>query len=225
MKQLIATDFDGTFIKHGVIDPEDRAVIAQWRRSGRYFGFVTGRGLDFLQTIRDLDVEADYLLIYNGAMLALPDGTVLKEYRIPRPDFERLADFFRAIPDACAHDEPADGQEIFHQYYARFETPERALEAAEEANRRFGDRVTAFVNGEHVNIGKKGSSKAQGVFDALAYYNLPRDAAAVFGDDYNDIEMITVHKGWAVASARPEVLAAAPHICKRIGDTARALME
>ena len=99
------------------------------------------------------------------------------------------------------------------------------MAAAAEVNRLFGDRVTAFVNGEHVNIGKKGSGKAQGVRDALAYFGFAPEEAAVFGDDFNDLEMITALDGWAVATARPEVLAKAPHVCASIGDAAAQFLK
>ena len=223
MKKLIATDFDGTVCRGGKIDPADRAAAAAWRESGRLFGFVTGRGTDFFDTIKELGVEVDFLLIHNGALLALSDRTVVKEYRIAEADFRALEAFFAAIPDVRAYDK-ADGDAVRRQYYARFDSPERALEAAAEVNRLFGDRVTAFVNGWHVNIGKKGSGKTQGVYDALAWYGLPDDAAAVFGDDYNDLDMIVTHRGWAVDTARPEVLAKAPHVCKSVGEAARELM-
>ena len=223
MKQLIATDFAGTFIKHGVIDPGYHTQIAAWRKSGRYFGFVTGRGLDFFNTIKEIGVTADYLLLYNGALLALPDGTVVKEYLIPRDTFRRLEEYFEKLPDNIAYSKTTD-EEYYHQYYAQYETYERALEVAAEVNEQFGGEVTAFVNGQHVNIGKKGSCKAQGVRDALAHFGLSPDSAAVFGDDYNDLDMIVSLDGWAVDTARPEVLAAAPHICRTIGDVAETLM-
>ncbi len=200
-KQLIATDFDGTFYRNGRIDPLDREAVAAWRAHGGLFGFVTGRGLDFLETARGLGLEADFFLVYTGALLALPDGTKVKEYRIPAADFAALARHFAALPDAEHFDKP-NGSPFYYQYYATFPTPARALEAAAEVNRLFGG-VTAYVNGPHVNIGKKGCGKTQGVFDALAYFGLPRDAAAVFGDDYNDMDMIASHGGWAVDTAQP----------------------
>lgn len=224
MKQLIATDFDGTFIRGHVIAPEDRAAIEAWRASGRLFGFVTGRGVDFFDTAKEYGISADFFLLYNGAMLALPDRRVVKEYLIPRDTFTKIEAFFRTVPDVCSFDKAGEAP-FYHQYYARMDCAERAVTVAEEVNRRFGTEVTAFVNGEHVNIGKKGSSKAQGVFDALAYFGLPTSAAAVFGDDYNDMEMLAVHKGWAVATARPQVLASAPHVCESVGTAARELME
>ena len=222
-KKLIATDFDGTFYRRGVLDPADLAAVAAWRAAGGLFGFVTGRGVDFFDTAKEEGLEADYFVLYNGALLADGAGRTLKEYLIPRDTFAALCETFRAMPDVKNFDAP-DERPFYHQYYARFETPEQALAAAETANRLYGDRVTAFVNGEHVNIGRKGSSKTQGVFDALAYFGLPADAAAVFGDDYNDLDRIVAHNGWAVDSARPAVLERAPHICRSVGEAAFSLL-
>ena len=224
MKRLIATDFDGTFYRGHEIDPADRKGIAAWRKAGNYFGFVTGRGVDFFDTAKELDLPVDYMLLYNGAMLAKPDGTVIKEYLLPRALMAELSAFFAALGTAEFFDKP-DERPFYHQYYATCPSPEVALQAAAKVNARFGDRVTAFVNGPHVNIGKKGSSKSQGVFDALAYFGLPADAAAVFGDDFNDIEMLQAHNGWAVRTPRPEVRAQVPQICDSVGKTALLLLQ
>ncbi len=223
VKKLIATDFDGTFRRRRGVSERDKAAVREWRAAGGYFGFVTGRGTDFFGTVKELGIEVDYFLLYNGALLAGPDGETLKEYLIPRDTFAALAEFFRGLPDAVSHDEPGDAP-FYHQYYACFGSPKQALAAAREANRRFGNEVTAFVNGPHVNVGKKGSSKAQGVYDALAQFGLPADAAAVFGDDYNDMEMIEAHGGWAVINARRPVRRRAAHVCLSVGGAARRLL-
>ena len=216
---LIATDYDGTFCRNGQIDPKYRTSICDFRRAGGLFGFVTGRGTDFFRTVKEQGVTADFFCLYNGSLLALPDGTTVKEYRIPREDFTALEAFFAASSTARYFDRATDAPYYPH-YYATYGTPELALAAAEEVNRLYGDRVTAFVNGVHVNIGKKGSSKTQGVLDALDWFGLPKESAAVFGDDFNDLDMIVSLNGWAVSSARPEVLAKAPHVCEGVGAAA-----
>lgn len=223
MKKLIATDFDGTFIRGGVIDPGYHTDIRAFREAGGRFGFVTGRGTDFFDTIREYGVTADYLLLYNGSLMALPDGSVVKEYLIPRQTFAALESFFAADPAVCAFDKTGN-EPFYRHYYARYDTPELALEAAAEVNRLYGDRVTAFVNGVHVNIGKKGSGKTQGVRDALTYFGLKEEEAAVFGDDFNDLDMITALNGWAVNTARPEVLAKAPHVCESVAAQAKIFL-
>ena len=223
-KQLIATDFDGTFNQNGVIDPADLSAVAAWRAAGRKFGFVTGRGVDFLETAQKCGVEADFFLVYTGALLILPDTTVCKEYLIGRDIFAGLTAFFRGLPDARAFSEP-DKRLFYHQYYATMPTQERALAVAEKMAPLFGDELAIFVNGEHINICKKGAGKAQGVFDALEYYGLPRDGALVFGDDYNDMEMLAAHNGFAVETARPAVLKAAPHVCKNLAEVIHLAMQ
>ncbi len=223
MKQLIATDFDGTFCRHGRIDPADLAAVRRWRAAGRRFGIVTGRSLDFIKTAADLGIETDFLLLCNGAVLALPDGTIVKESLIGEDDFSALAAFFSGRPDVVSCSSP-DGSGGYPQSYAPCVSPSAALAAAEEARGPFGGRVNVFVNGEHVNIGMRGTGKAEGVLDALQYFGLPADAAAVFGADYNDMDMIARLEGWAVDTARPAVLEKAPHVCASVGAAAMELL-
>ncbi|MBQ6018697.1 MAG: HAD hydrolase family protein, partial [Clostridia bacterium] len=165
----------------------------------------------------------DYLSLYNGSLLVLPDGTAIKEYRIAREDFCLLEALFETLPGLVSFDR-AGAAAFYPHYYALADSRENALAAAERVNGLYGDRVTAFVNGEWVNIGRRGSSKTQGVYDALAYFGLPDDAAAVFGDDYNDLDMIVTHRGWAVETGRPEVVAAAPHVCESIAAAVADIM-
>ena len=79
---------------------------------------------DFFGTIAERGVTADFLLLYNGSLLALPDGTVVKEYLIPRETFLQLEAFFAAIPDTCSYDKTGDAA-FYRHYYARYDTPER----------------------------------------------------------------------------------------------------
>ena len=88
----------------------------------------------------------------------------------------------------------------------------------------FGDKVSIFVNGPHINIGNKGTGKAEGVSFVLRHFSLPADAAAVVGDDYNDLDMILAHQGWAVASGKPDVVKKAPHTCESVGSLIRSLL-
>jgi hypothetical protein len=223
MKKLIATDFDGTFLRNGVIDPGYHTAIRDFRKAGGLFGFVTGRGTDFFDTIREYGVTADYLLLYNGALLALPDGTVVKESLIPRETYAALEAFFAAIPDTCEYGRAGEAA-FYHQYFAWYDTVGRSVEVAAEAERIFGDRVAVLVNGHHINIVKKGCGKARGVRDALDYFGLREAEAAVFGDDFNDLDMITALDGWAVKTARPEVLAKAPHVCESVSAQAKIFL-
>jgi len=221
MKKLIATDFDGTLYILGKIPTSNRRNIALWRKAGGLFGVVTGRGIDFVSTIKKHGIEYDYLILYNGALILDNKGNVLFESFINDEIFSEIADIFRDRAGVEYFDEP-DGTPR-HQFYATCDNPQTALVFAEEINNCYPDEVNAVVNGEHVNIGAKGSTKATGVARVLEYFGLGEDEAAVVGDDYNDLEMITVHKGWAVATGRREVRRAASGICYSVGSLAKRL--
>ena len=223
MKRLIATDFDGTFFKNGKVAPEDAEGVRLWRAAGNKFGFVTGRGKDFFGTVKELGIEADFLILYNGALIAEPDGGVIYEDFIDRDTFLSLEKFFEKSPDVCSYGKAGEALR-YHQYYARYETPERALAVAAEVNRIFGDKVTAVVNYHHINIGAKGTGKAEGVSKILEFYGYLPDEAAAVGDDYNDIAMLTLHRGWAVDSARDEIKRCVSHTCPGVGALALELL-
>ncbi len=222
-KMLIATDYDGTLNRNGEIDKTTRAAIDAWRASGRYFGVVTGRDADFYNTAKEIGLPFDYLILYNGSMILSADRRVLFESLIPADTFAAIEEAMRQYPDITWFS-TADGQPRPH-YYATFPTAERALEVRRELLPAFGDRVNIFVNGPHVNIGNTGTGKAEGVTLILRHFALPPDAAAVVGDDYNDMDMILAHNGWAVTSGKPDVVKKAPHTCESVGDLIHRLME
>ncbi len=217
-KRLIATDFDGTLNRNGKVSDYDREMMARWRAEGNYFGIVTGRGLDFYDKVKEIGIDGllDYLIVFNGSFVGDMNGNCLYESFIPRRVFLEIQNFLSKYDDIEYYDKVTD-EEFYHQYYATFPEFERSLEVAELINRKFGDEITAFVNGPHINIAKKGSSKSEGVRFILSHYGLKPDEAAAVGDDYNDLQMITDHRGWAVSSGKPEVVAAAEHTCDSVG--------
>lgn len=221
-KLLIATDYDGTLNRGGVIDAETRAAIDQWRASGRYFGVVTGRGMDFYDTAREIELPFDYLIVCNGSLILSQKKEILFESLIPADTFAALAQAMAGFADIVYYDE-SDGQPQ-HHYYATFPSAARALQVREALLPAFGERVSIFVNGPHINIGNRGTGKAEGVALILRQFALPADAAAVVGDDYKDLEMILAHRGWAVTSGKPEVVRRAPHTCESVGDLIRTLL-
>ena len=222
-KMLIATDYDGTLNRNGEIDEHTRAAIDSWRAQGRYFGVVTGRGLDFYDTAKEVNLPFDYLIVCNGSLIVSKDKDVLFESLIPADIFARLENAMAKYDDIKSYSK-SDGQPR-HHYYAEFPSAERALQVREELMPEFGDTVSIFVNGPHINIGNLGTGKAQGVSFVLDYFSLPPDSAAAVGDDYNDLDMILAHGGWAVESGKPAVVAKAPHTCESVGALIDSLLK
>lgn len=221
-KLLIATDYDGTLRRNGVIDEDTRRAIDAWRASGRRFGVVTGRGIDFYDTAREERLPFDYLILCNGSLILSAEKSVLFESIIPAETFAALETAMAGYEDIVFF-QKSDGTPQCH-YYATFQSAERALQVREALLPAFGDKVSIFVNGPHINIGNRGTGKAEGVAFILRHFALPADSAAVVGDDYNDLEMILAHDGWAVDSGKPEVIQKAPHLCGSVGELIRALL-
>jgi hydroxymethylpyrimidine pyrophosphatase-like HAD family hydrolase len=219
---LIASDYDGTLNQGGRIDAHTRNAINQWREAGRYFGVVTGRALDFFDTAAQQNLPFDFLILYNGSLVVSRDRTVIFQSMIPTETLIALENAMAEYDDAVSF-QKFGGKPEPH-YYASFETPERALQVQAELEGVFADKVRIFVNGPHINIGNPGTGKAQGVSIILRHFSLPADGAAVVGDDYNDLEMILAHNGWAIETGKPDVVAKAPHTCKSVGDLIESLL-
>ena len=127
-KLLIATDFDGTLNINGEVSQENREAIDEWRSSGRYFGVVTGRGTDFFELAEKINLPYDYLILYNGSLVADRDRNIIYSSVIPDNVYQSLYEIFSRFDDAEYYMKP-DGKKIM-QYYATFSSTERALEVS-----------------------------------------------------------------------------------------------
>ena len=221
-KLLIATDFDGTLNLNGQVDGHTREAIDRWRAAGRYFGVVTGRRIDFYEKAKEIGIPFDYLIVCNGSLIVAEDRTVLYESLIPSGVILALERAMASYSD-IVHYQKDDGTPQPH-YYCLFPSNERALRVREELLPEFGSLVNIFVNGAYINIGNAGTGKAEGVAIILKHFGLPEDAAAVVGDDFNDLDMILAHKGWAVETGQPDVVRQAPHTCRTVGGLIDSMM-
>ena len=225
MKRLIASDYDGTLAIHDRVSDENREAIARWQAAGGLFGVVTGRGRTFPERIARHNVKCDYFLCYNGALLLDGEGGVLRDVRMSWDTFRRLQQAFEKRPDVLDYSRAGeDRTETYAQYSALMPACEAAASFVEELNDRMGGEISAYANGLNINIVKKVESKAEGVRHALAHFQLPESAAAVVGDDLNDLDMLLQLHGWAMRSGRPQVVAAAEHHCDSIADLIDQLM-
>lgn len=228
LRKLLATDYDGTFRRKGIITVRTVRAVEKYRLAGGKFGFVTGRGRDFTESLkRDCPDKAavgyDFLILYNGSLITDGDGNVLYEFPIPRELFFRIEKRIEKEDGLVSHSK-AGADEYYAHYYATFTDYRAALKAADALNKEMGDEIAAFVNGPHVNIGLKGTGKAEGISLVLEHFGLTEEECAVVGDDFNDIGMIKAHSGWAVKSGRAPVKRAASHLCASVGQLALKLI-
>src|SRR5690606_34907015 len=74
--RVIATDYDGTIARRGVLNPAVRESIAKARERGVMVVVVTGRILSELRSVAGRLDFVDGVVCENGAVVALPSGHV-----------------------------------------------------------------------------------------------------------------------------------------------------
>ena len=242
--KVIASDFDGTLRRHGVISKRDRQAVVRWRKEGNLFGVVTGR--DYEQAcfvIKKHRIAVDFVICCTGAIItdgkfnviceekgcseAIPE---LAEYTLSlNPEYFHASNYGEVYYVPCGKEPVRDGgtaltskemSEIpfFHQVNTCFENDEQALEYITYVNERYGEYFNAFRNGRFVDIPPAGISKTEGIYRYMKIVGAEKKDVTTVGDNFNDIGMITEFGGCAVGRARDEVKAAAKTVCEGIAE-------
>ena len=228
-RKILFSDFDGTLFINGIVSAPDREAIRRWRADGNLFAMASGRNLTPLKEhLARENVEWDYLLCLNGAeaydrsenrlfevpidisllpglyhTIVLDDGWANVCYgdRGERVRTEHCSDFnddhahyfedhlatFSAFTQICsaAKNKDVDGA---------FEIKNRVLE-------KYGDYVSAEVNGWSIDINARGVDKASGIARLIEHIGLHADSVFAIGDNYNDLSMLTAYEGYVVRHA------------------------
>lgn len=83
--KVAASDFDGTLFQEQKISTEDFDAIKNWRADGNKFGIVTGRAYVMLTAhLRDFNLEADFIICDNGAIIYDGNGRIIYETELPK---------------------------------------------------------------------------------------------------------------------------------------------
>lgn len=237
MRKIIASDYDGTLARPhlGVIDA-DREAIKAWRKAGNLFGIVTGRGRMEEELVR-VNVEYDFIIDFNGTEIwdnqenllleRVGDGKALHEM-LPimlrqegdwadivskeRSYYVTYQDKLVEARDTWVKQEVIQNVTNFRQIYALRKTDAEALEIAGQLQERFGDSVSALVNGSWLNIAPTGVTKASGIQAYADIMGVEKQNIFTIGDSYNDLDMTRTFHGYCVLNGAPEMKEAARQV-------------
>ena len=224
---IIASDYDGT-LNHGGIDDAKREAISRWRRAGNLFGLVSGRGRHELVPLAvDNNIECDFVIADNGAVVLRPDGTVLCETRIDGslavpilkeifslsstvgllnavPHFVVKAEGTELLPGECRIDELPEVP-WFNQIGTFLRDFDEARRVTEIIRERFGKFVNPMQNGYCINIVPAGVNKARGIYGLLTAIGASCDDVITVGDNINDADMLEEFRSYAMANGVPAI--------------------
>jgi Cof subfamily protein (haloacid dehalogenase superfamily) len=231
--KLIVTDLDNTLLRRDkTVSDYTRDVFARCRERGVRVAFATARSIKSVQSFTEF-IAVDGLCIINGASVFADDRLLVRYtfdkatqkaftaelkaepsvYRISaktgeldyylgrkRREFETEYDF----PDDCTVD-------FMHLSYSS-PTPEVPLALLQKYDGIIMHRTTGE---ELVDINPIDATKRNAIVTLCEHWGIMPSEVAVFGDDYNDVDMLSLPGvvSVAVSNAIPEVKAVASHVC------------
>jgi hypothetical protein len=190
---VLATDYDGTLARDGVVQESTFRGLEKLRESGRKAVLITGRQLEDLLTVLKRPDLFEWIVAENGGLLYCPRTRESRLLAQPVPRF--LPDVLR---ERGVHDLAA-GKTIVATW--------RPSECTVlETLRDLGlDRQIIF-NKNAVMVLPTGVNKASGLIAALGEMKISAHNVVAVGDAENDLPMLTrCECGVAVENALPSV--------------------
>jgi len=182
----LATDYDGTIARHGVVSAGTLAALDRLRDSGRRLVLVTGRELDdIVRIFPELD-RFDRVVAENGATVYTPATRGIRDLTEPPPPalLDELRN--RGVPLL-----------VGRRIVATVQPHERTVL---DVIRDLGLEWHIIFNKGAVMVLPAGVTKATGLVPTLAELNLPPERVIGVGDAENDHAFLSLC-GCAVAVA------------------------
>lgn len=222
--KIIGSDYDGT-LNHGGIDDKKLSAIEKWRKAGNIFALVSGRGPDgVLELYEEKQFGCDYLIANNGAVILTPDGAevyVAKcDATLAKPLVKHLFEngcewahvqtsfYCRVFADEknCTKDgeytlENMPDVPYFSQINTQLPTFEKSAKVTASVNKTFGDSLNPLQNGECLDIVRKDTDKAKGLYKLAEILSAKKEDIIAVGDNINDTHMIAEFRSYAMENA------------------------
>ena len=216
--KLLASDFDGTLLVDKKINKRDIEGIKALRKKGHKFIISTGRTLLTMEgVIEKYDLEFDYLVLCNGAVILDKNKNVIKNNLVDFADQDKIMIYFDdGSGMKLIENKSVDMKNLYFSEEIDFDlvkkedildlksgaiilsicTSDASVERGEEIKERlieiFGDELSIFRNQFFVDISSKGSSKGEGLKEVLKLENKNLNDIYTIGDSFNDISMFEI---------------------------------
>lgn len=220
--KIIASDFDGTICRNGIITDRDKIAIREWQKNGNHFGIVTGRSHEILDIFKKFEIKLDYAIAYNGAVVFNDKGIILHEDWFKRGiakefyDFAYSTEYGFTKPKSYYFDDDFDDNSKEYQLSLCLKDEYNAKEFTELINKKFEGKLTSYANGQWIDTVKYGTSKATGITHYANLIGVKKEDIYTVGDSLNDLPMIQAFNGYVVNTCHPEMKKLRLNMCKDI---------
>jgi len=250
--QILASDYDGTLRKDGLVDPLDLQAIDQFRSQGNLFGIVTGRAYDMIvNELIHYGIDVDFLSCNNGSTIFDHEGYVIYQVNI---DFNLACDLIKWLEKednvmfgAC------DGKHYFTILNGSFSTIMKnnligtitsskediintgtitaffTRKSTDELTNDMGHRMEREFNyrlGLHTNGGTIDVGPKDITKSTAIQFlqkKYPNAHITTIGDHLNDMDMVKDFHGFAIASGHEELKKIASHIVSNLSEAIKFL--
>ena len=228
--KLIVTDLDNTLLRRDkTVSAYTADVFRSIHERGVRMVFATARHPEGIQEYKNLLSPDAYIL--TGGCLVFADEELLQTHYLPEPQIWKLFAEVASQPTIrnvnvrsmtnMYSNVPKEGR-ICVDFRSPF--PEKLMHgwlytADDEFMKSIAERYPEFkflyVSGQELyDINPKDATKLNGIKTIAAHYGIDLSEIAAFGDDFNDIEMLTACGiGVAMDNAIAECKSAADFIC------------
>jgi len=199
----LASDYDGTLARDGVVDAETVRALERLRHSGRKLILVTGRELPDLQSVFSRLDLFERVVAENGALLYDPATHEKRTLAQKPPD-----DFIESLRKRGVSNMSV-GEVIVATWHPHEQEVLNAI-------REFGLELQVIFNKDAVMILPSGVNKMTGLSAALEELKLSRHNVVGVGDAENDHAFLSCCEfGVAVANAIPALKERADFVTER----------
>ena len=231
--KILGSDYDGTF-SYGGVTEEKLAAVHAWRAAGQRFGIVSGRGIDFLESLRHYypALELDFIITCNGGYIMNGDGEMLYTAKCAEMPIDSLIRdlfswgclFLGVVRERslCVVDKRENAPEwvkdddirliddvadidYFYQISVRMPDSTSAREVAALVRERYGEYVNPLQNYMFIDIVHRDVNKARGLLFMVEYYGGTHDDVIAVGDNVNDTDMLREFRSYAMANGVDEI--------------------
>ena len=94
--KVIASDFDGTFVRSETVNPVDVEAVKRWQAAGNLFGIATGRWCNSILETAPKYLEGqllpDFYICGGGSVVCDRDGNIIWDIRFSADAMREVRD-------------------------------------------------------------------------------------------------------------------------------------